>query len=237
MVPFKDHFSDRASGYASHRPSYPPELIEYFASVAPSHGLAWDCGCGSGQMSVPLASAFDLVIATDASAEQVAHATPHAKVEYRAEPAERTSIKDASVDLTVVAQSAHWFDLPKFYDEVRRVSKPAATLALVTYNLLEVTPEIDRLVRTFYSTLRWPPERKLVEEGYASLPFPFEEVKHDPFFMRSDWTADQLLGYVGTWSGLRGVDVTPFERELRLAWGEETRPVRWPIAMRIGTVR
>ena len=51
--PFKDHFSDRASGYASHRPVYPPELVDYLAAhCGDVHPLtAWDAGCGSGQLS------------------------------------------------------------------------------------------------------------------------------------------------------------------------------------------
>lgn len=235
-MPFKDHFSKQASGYAAYRPGYPPELIEFLASVAPARGVAWDCGCGSGQMSVPLAAQFTRVIATDASAEQIARATPHPRVEYRAATAERSGIANASIDLIVVAQAAHWFDLPAFYAEVRRVARPGGVVALVTYDLLEVDDEIDRIVRDFYASLDWPPERGMVEDGYASLPFPFAEIEAPQFFMRADWTADQLIGYVHTWSGVKDVDPAPFERAVRPRWGDQMRAVRWPIAMRVGRI-
>jgi SAM-dependent methyltransferase len=234
---FKDHFSDRASTYASRRPSYPPELVDFLASLAPSRDMAWDCGCGSGQMSIPLAKVFDRVIATDASSEQIAHATPHPRVEYAVASAEKTTIANEAVDLIVAAQSAHWFDLTKFYDEARRVAKPRAAIALITYDLLEVTPEIDAIVSDFYHSLRWPPERRLVDERYATIPFPFPELETPRFRIRSEWTVDQLIGYVGTWSGFRDVDAAPFERTIREAWGDAVRRAEWPISMRAGTIR
>lgn len=235
-IAFKDHFSTKAAQYAAHRPTYPRELVDYLASVAPSRETAWDCACGSGQMSVPLAERFARVIATDASAEQIARALPHDRVEYRVAPAERSGIDNHSIDLTVVAQAAHWFDLPAFYAEVRRVSRPSAIVALVTYDLLEVREDIDRLVRDCYASLPWPRERRMVDDRYASIPFPFAECAAPQFSMRAEWTVEQLIGYVHTWSALRDGDVSPFEGEVRAAWGDATRTVRWPIAMRIGRV-
>ena len=41
---FEDHFSQSAQEYARYRPSYPPELFAYLASLCTSHQLAWDCG-------------------------------------------------------------------------------------------------------------------------------------------------------------------------------------------------
>lgn len=185
-------------------------------------------------MSVPLAGAFERVVATDASAEQIARAAPHARIEYRAAPAEHSGLDDASADCIVAAQAAHWFDLPAFYAEARRVARDGAVIALVTYNLLQVSTEIDRLVRDFYATLPWPPERRLVEEGYASLAFPFDEIVAPPFEMHGQWTAEQMIGYVHTWSALRGVDASAFERAIRGMWGDRVRAVRWRIRMRVG---
>lgn len=215
---------------------YPRELIDWLADISPAHDAAWDAGCGSGQLAVPLAQSFRSVIATDASADQIAHATPHDGVEYRVAPAERSGLADRAVDLAVAAQAAHWFDLPAFYEEVRRVLKPRGALALITYNMVEVNAEIDRIVGDFYHSLRWPPERRLVEEGYATIDFPFEEIRAPQFYMRNDWTPADLLGYVTTWSALRDTDTTQFERRLRDAWGDTVRAVRWPIAMRAGRV-
>ncbi len=245
---FKDHFSVAASGYAAHRPVYPRAVAEALAARSPGTSLAWDAGCGSGQLSVVLADAFDQVVATDASAAQIAQAAPHPRVRYAVAPAEASGLPDGSVDCAVAAQAAHWFDLDAYYREVRRVLRPGGLVALVTYAVMEVDPEIERLVERFYwHTLEghWPPERKLVEEGYQSLPFPFEKVEAPPLALEHRWNMEQLLGYVGTWSAVqslkkadRGEELERFGEDLRAAWGDPSRErlVRWPLSLRLGQV-
>lgn len=77
MNSFPDHFSPVASTYARHRPPYPPELFHWIAATARGRGVAWDCAAGSGQATHALGELFDRVIATDASAGQIAEAPPN----------------------------------------------------------------------------------------------------------------------------------------------------------------
>ena len=56
----------------------------------------------------------------------------HPRVEYRVAPAERSGLPDAAVDLVTLALAAHWFDLPRFYAEVRRVGRPRTAIALIS---------------------------------------------------------------------------------------------------------
>ena len=245
---FKDHFSVAASGYAAHRPVYPRSVAEALAARSPGRALAWDAGCGSGQLSVVLGEVFARVVATDASAAQIAQATPHPRVQYAVAPAEASGLPDGSVDCAVAAQAAHWFDLDAYYREVRRVSRPGGLVALVTYAVMEVDPEIERLVERFYwHTLEghWPPERRLVEEGYRSLPFPFEPVAAPVLALEHRWNADQLLGYVGTWSAVqslkkagRGDELEQFGEAIHAAWGDPALPrrIRWPLSLRLGRI-
>ena len=249
MAAFKDHFSDLAAGYAAHRPTYPKALVDHLAGIAPARRLTWDCGCGSGQLSTLLADAFERVVATDASAEQIASATPVERVEYRVAPAEASGLPDASVDLVTVAQAAHWFDLPAFYAEARRVARSGAIIVLVTYGIMEVDAEIDRVTMPFYHNVLkgyWPPERAHVEDGYRSLHFPFEEFVAPKLEIRVDWRLADLIGYIETWSAVRALKkaksegpVRSFFEELTRAWGasESIRAVRWPLALRIGKLR
>src|ERR1035437_6145012 len=118
---FPDHFSDHADRYEAFRPTYPDTLFTYLASLVSSHDLAWDCATGNGQAAVALTPHFDAVVATDGSPQQIDRAHHHPKVTYLVAPAERTSLRDASVDLVTVASALHWLDLPRFYVEVRRV--------------------------------------------------------------------------------------------------------------------
>jgi SAM-dependent methyltransferase len=244
-----DHFSRVADDYAAFRPAYPAALVDLLADLAPAHDLAWDAGCGSGQLSVGLAHRFTRVIATDASAEQLARAAPHPRVDYRRAGAEASGIPPGTVDLAVAAQAAHWFDLPAYYGEVRRVSRPGAILALVSYGLIRIAPEIDPLIGAFYESLgsHWPPERRHVESGYRSLSFPFAELPTPPLEMREAWTLAHVLGYVGTWSALREVErvqegggalLEDFSRALGRVWGVPgtRQQVRWDLALRVGRV-
>src|SRR5215208_6990740 len=176
---FEDHFSTQSHLYAQYRPQYPDEIYAYLASLTPEHSLAWDCGTGNGQAAVGLAKYFDKVHATDASAEQIARAYAHAKVDYHVEPAEHVSLPTSSVDLVTVAVAIHWFNFDEFYHEVNRVLKPGGVLAAWTYNLTEISPEIDVLIHHYYGEILkgyWPERIRYLEEGYKTLPFPFEEI-------------------------------------------------------------
>ena len=72
-----------AAGYALSRPRYPDALFEWLASLTSGHGLAWMPAPENGQAAIGLAEHFDRVVATDASAAQVAQAEPHPAVAYR----------------------------------------------------------------------------------------------------------------------------------------------------------
>ncbi len=210
--------------------------------------MAWDAGCGSGQLSTLLPARFARVIATDPSADQIAQARAHPAVEYRQASAEASGLEAGSVDLAVAAQAAHWFDLPRYYAEVRRVVRPGGLVALLAYGVVHVDRDVFAIVDRFYwQTLAgfWPQERKIVEEGYRSLPFPFPELQAPAFAMTATWSLAQLLGYVRTWSAVqvieraRGDDAyVGFARALTAAWGDpdRSRAVRWDLAVRAGRV-
>jgi SAM-dependent methyltransferase len=243
---FKDHFSKQSAAYAKYRPHYPAALFDHLASLAPVRQLAWDCGTGNGQVAVELARRFDRVVATDPSSGQVAQAVQRSNIDYRVEPAEHSTLAAHSADLVTVAQALHWFDFDAFYREVRRVLKPGGILAAWCYGLFRVEPALDRLIDRFYVDIigpYWPPERRLIDEGYRSIPFPFEKVAVPDFHMEVDWDLDELLGYLGTWSAAqRYLDVhglDPLQQmvpELAAAWGspQTKKRIQWPIHLRIG---
>jgi SAM-dependent methyltransferase len=242
---FKDHFSRQAADYAKFRPGYPQELFDYLGRIAPSRQLAWDCGTGNGQAAVALASVFDRVIATDTSENQISNAQPHERVEYRVAPAENGGIKSATIDLIIVAQALHWFDLNHFYAEARRALKPNGILAASAYNLLRIEPAIDEVVNRYYFEVVgsfWPPERKLVEQ-FADLPFPFAEIETPPFEMIMQWHLEHLVGYLRSWSAtqrfIAANDRDPLKEiddNLQDAWGDakQRRRVVWPLTLRVG---
>ena len=178
---FSDHFALVASHYADNRPTYPAELFVWLAEQCSEHELAWDCGAGSGQASTKLALYFKRVVASDASAAQISQAIPHPVVEYRVEPSESSGLENACADIIVVAQALHWFDLDRFYAEVRRVLKPDGLLAAWSYGVLSVEgSEVNSIVQHFYHDdvgSYWPPERRHVETAYREIGFPFHRIR------------------------------------------------------------
>ncbi len=245
--PFSDHFATVAGAYADFRPSYPAALFDWLATLAPGHDLAWDCACGSGQASVDLASRFERVVATDASADQLAGAKAHPGVDYRQVPAEASGLADGSVDLITVAQALHWFDLPRFYAEAHRVLKPGGVLAVWTYGVQKLDDaRMNDLIQLFYRDIvgpYWPPERVLVEQGYRTLDFPFTECATPAFAMTADWSLSQLLGYFRSWSATgryikaHGEDpVIELANRLKPEWRDAAVPrrVTWPLSVRAG---
>jgi SAM-dependent methyltransferase len=246
---FEDHFSGQSAQYAQYRPTYPPEIYTYLASIAPGRSLAWDCGTGNGQAAMGLAQHFDRVHASDASAEQISLALPSDKVDYRIEPAEHVSLAASSVDLVTVAVAVHWFNFDEFYREVRRVLKPDGVLAVWTYSLTEITPQVDAWVQRYYAEILkgyWPERIRYLEERYKTLPFPFEELAPPAFVMEAHWDLDQFAGFLDSWSATQRYKAQnghhPLEviwQDLAAAWGDEkeTRLVRWPLYFRIGRKR
>jgi SAM-dependent methyltransferase len=243
-------FASVARAYATFRPGYPPELFAWLAGVVAAREAVWDCGCGSGQASVPLAAHFQAVHATDVAAEQIAAARPHPRVTYTVASAENSGLPDASVDLVTVAQALHWFDLEAFYAEARRVARPQAVIAIWTYPRPRfVDDRLDAAFLDFYSRVvgpHWPPERRHVEANYTTLPFPFREIGHPEFGFDLDWPIEQVLGYASSWSATsryrQALDRDPvplLQEALAPVWpaAGATAKLRMPLGLRVARLR
>ncbi len=243
---FQDHFSGHADVYREARPTYPDALFDWLATKAPARDLAWDVACGNGQASIALAERFDQVIASDPSAAQIAHAEPNPRIDYRIETAEQSSLADGSASLATVAQALHWFDHARFYREVHRILRAGGLLAAWGYSDCRVTAAVDRIKDRLYIDLTgpyWPPERALLDAGYSTLDFPFEEIQSPQIPMVMQWNAAEFLAYLRSWSatqryfGTLGQDpVSLIEPDLIAAWGDPTlrRDVRWDFHLRVG---
>ena len=242
---WNDQFSANSVDYRRYRFAYPGAFYRALAERAPATKRVWDCGAGSGQASVALAQEFEQVVASEASAEQLAHAMPHERIEYRAERVERCSLDDASVDAALAAQSAHWFQLDCFYAEVRRVVRSGGLIVLSTYAYPRVDPRTEGIIQAFVEELDswWAPNASHPFGRYESLEFPFEPVEFPTFECRMNWSLTDLLRFLLTWSGVRravtangaGI-IEGLQAQLEPIWGGATRSITWPIWTRAGRV-
>lgn len=242
------HFQDGGQDYARHRPSYPASLIDNLAVLSPTTNKAIDVGCGTGQISIMLADRFTSVLATDISADQLAHAPKHPRILWRQGRAENLNPDDdGPADLIIAAQAAHWFDLDAFYPKVRATLSPGGLIALVSYGVLSIDDDAaNKVFQHFYSEVLgpfWPPERHHVETSYRELTFPFTELTPPELTIERDWALADLMGYVRTWSATKSLlknnrskDLQAFEDTLASLWGEPAKScqITWPIAMRLG---
>lgn len=242
-----DNFSASAQGYAAFRPQSPAEVYDFLYQHVGNYNAAWDCGTGNGQVATQLSERFSTVFGTDISAEQLQRAQQRPNIIYLQERAEATTLKDKSIDLITIAQAIHWFDFDAFYNEVKRVAAAGALVAAWTYTTLQLPQPVNEVIQHFYNHITrpyWDAERKWVDECYATIPFPFREVKAPPIEMTTQWNIQQLVGYLRTWSGVQnyirkeGTDpLLLITEDLQHAWGaEDTLPVRFPIHVRAGFV-
>lgn len=243
----KDLFSTYAGDYAKYRPQYPDELFAFIYSKVDVFDLAWDCGTGNGQSAVELAKKFKQVIATDISLEQLRHAVPTNNIAYAQELSENTSLGDSSVDLITISQALHWFNLPAYYQEVNRVGRPDAIIAAWTYNLLSVDEEVDSQIQNFYfKTLEgyWDKERKYVDSGYIDLYFPYAEMESPGFCIEVQWSLEDLIGYINTWSGVKKFisrnnvnPVVELFNNLKYCWQRQNiKTVKFPLHLKLARI-
>jgi ubiquinone/menaquinone biosynthesis C-methylase UbiE len=247
MKETKDLFSTQAETYANYRPTYPQALYDFLYSLSSTHEKAWDCATGNGQVASVLADEFQEVHATDISEGQLKNARRKDNVIYSLSRAENTNFSSHVFDLITVGTALHWFDLAHFYDEVRRVGKPGAYLAAWAYLLCHCDPVIDELTRHLYGDILkdyWDPERRLVEEEYRTIPFPFQEIAPPALNITAHWTRQQYVGYLNSWSSTQHYlekngnnPVLLISDELKRHWkDDEMKTFTFPLLMRVGRI-
>ncbi|MDH5182912.1 MAG: hypothetical protein OEX12_03395 [Gammaproteobacteria bacterium] len=71
---------------------------------------------------------------------------------------------------------------------------------------MQLRDDIDALILTCYKDLLgryWPFERRMMENGYADVKFPFNEIEVPDFAMTLQWNIEQFVGYRNTWSAVK----------------------------------
>lgn len=240
----KDLFSHYAREYAVFRPHYPQELYDCIYSRVKKFDTAWDAGTGSGQAAIALSSRFKTVYATDISAKQLDNAKKSSNIFYS--EGEVPPTQPYSINLITVAQAIHWFDRQRFYESVRLFAKPGATIAVWGYGLAQLLPAMQQQLEDFYIGevgSYWDPERKLIDEHYRTLDFPFPEFETPVLNISLHWSLEEFQGYLSTWSAVqkftsaRGFNpVGSFIDAIRPLWGQGKRMILFPLFLRLGEV-
>ena len=240
---FKDLFSVQAKEYSKYRPTYPKELFEFLASTVNNHERAWDCATGNGQCATGLADYFDEVIATDASASQIENAVSHPKIKYLVATAEQSELPTDYADLITVATAIHWLDTEKFYPEAKRILKPNGVLAVWVYYEAFVDEKINSVFNRFSDIVRnhWHAAVHKAWDFDEKINLPFEKIHSPEIIMEKNYSCDDYMNYLFTWSSTQNYvksknenPVKLIENELREAWGKCKREVKWKLKLKAG---
>lgn len=159
---FLNFTPSQAAQYAVGRGgSYPGPLYQ---AILDYHGtrdrdLLLDVGTGPGKVVWDLLPHFQRAVGCDTSPEMIEQAKRDAVEKLGVVAAEqrtrfvvaggedcasalREPGESERADMVTVAMSAHWFDLPKFYDSVAKALKPGGTLAIWTCSSTYCHPSV-----------------------------------------------------------------------------------------------
>jgi SAM-dependent methyltransferase len=132
-----ERFTSRADNYARYRPGYPPAavtLLQQRCGLSPQTVVA-DVGSGTGILSALLLKSGAQVIGVEPNSAMraVAEAALGAWPRFRSVngTAEHSTLAAQSVDLLVVGQAFHWFDVAQARREALRVTRAGAWGALL----------------------------------------------------------------------------------------------------------
>lgn len=245
----QNHFAGVADQYAAARPTYPLRMLQDLVTFAGGATItACDVGSGNGQVASALAPLVGQLFASDLALSQIRAMPAHPNTLRYVSRAERTCLPDHCIDLLTCAQSLHWFDVPAFHAEVRRIVRPGGVIAVWTYALPRGTPAVSAAIDTIYAETAayWPADRVHVDNHYREIPFPFLTIPYTPPPMTATFDLPRLTTYLGTWSGVQrainaGVPdpVAAHATTLAAAWGnppDTTQTITFDMTLFLGRV-
>ena len=167
---FGAQFEDRsvAAAYRA-RPPYPDQVFDILTGLLPAGpARALELGCGSGDLTLGLASRVTRLDALEPSAAMLEIARPraaaHGNISWVAQQAEVFEPRDRYA-LVVAAESLHWMEWSVVLPRLARWLEPGASLAVVerSFTGLPFEPEVGALIARF-STNRVFQKSDLIDE-------------------------------------------------------------------------
>ena len=223
-------FDRSAEEYDAVRPGYPDELIEVLidASGVPNGGAILEIGCGTGQLTVPLAergyeiTAVELGRELNRLAEKNLARFPNAAVVCA--DFEQWNVEPSVYDLVVSAQAFHWIEPAIGYPKVHFALRPGGCLALI-WNLYPgcdapVHRALDEVYRACVPRLTGTSERsplearveRTVREIVASGLFEQPDVRRYPW--SKTYATAEYLKLLRTFSDHLALDPSDLDRLL-----------------------
>lgn len=239
---YRDFFKGTAPYYARYRYQYSPEFFRQLAQRLnlDGQGRLLDLGCGTGQLTIPLASLFEEAVGLDPEPEMLEQA---ALVAQTAGVKNARWVEGGSADLpaldlglfraVTMGNSFHWMDQHATLVQLDRMVVPGGQLAIigttsggVIFDALEGwSYEVRRILQKMVGETR-----RAGSAGYQTPPETFEEVLARSAFSRVEvfemtdtryLTTEDVIGLLYSTSyaskAVLGDKQAAFEREVREA--------------------
>lgn len=156
---FSSYSKEQGKAYSQLRPDYHPALyqtvLDQHAASGGQLDTLIDLGCGPGNVARYLGEHFAHAFGLDPSDGMIATARSlggttsisepiHYEVSIAEDIGSNISppIPNHSVDLITAANSAHWFDMARFWPSAARVLKPGGSVAMWTTGQLCIHPSV-----------------------------------------------------------------------------------------------
>jgi SAM-dependent methyltransferase len=220
-------FDEDAVLYDRARPTYPPGLFDVIdRRLAVAGPRTLEIGCGTGQVTVPLAERGHRVLAVElgASLAEVARRklARFPRVEVVTADVERWEPDEAGFDLVVCATAFHWLDPATRFARVAHLLRPGGLLALVqTIHVAGPSDAFFADAQQCYE--QWDPETPpdLRLPAIGDLPFAsaygiegaeqFADAETRRFRVDLRYDADAYLDLLATFSNHRALSTTQRE--------------------------
>jgi SAM-dependent methyltransferase len=133
-------FGSAVAYYARYRPGYPQDLVDALAARAGLDGTqrVLDIGCGTGQITIPLARHARAVVAIDPLAGMLAHGREAAQAAgagnitwLEGDSSQIAAFAGPGADLAVFAASFHWTDRAAVLAALDGVLSPGGTVVVI----------------------------------------------------------------------------------------------------------
>jgi ubiquinone/menaquinone biosynthesis C-methylase UbiE len=124
----KNEFDNKAKEYGIGRPTYPEEILNKVKELGIGRqSTIADIGAGTGLLTHMLSRLGCRVLAVEPNLEMLneckKYCSTNTNIDYINAPAERTTLKDHSIDIITIAQAFHWFDKQLCKVEFQRILK------------------------------------------------------------------------------------------------------------------
>jgi len=152
-------FSNRVDNYIKYRPGYPAEMFSFLVKekILKGDSVIADIGSGTGISSKMFLDNGNVVYGIEPNKEmrEAAEKILGGNKNFKSinGSAEKTTLKNKSVDIIIAAQAFHWFDKELFKEEAKRILKPEGFVIIAWNDRLtdetEFLMEYENLLHNF----------------------------------------------------------------------------------------